>query len=75
MEQITCARCGETKPKLPIKPPGKNGALVQEQVCEDCWNQWREMVPRVINHYGLNLGVPEDRAQLQQAMLEFLSLT
>lgn len=75
MTMIVCSRCGETKPQLLIKPPGKYGVTLQEKVCEDCWNEWREMVPKVINHYGLNLGIPEDRVQLQTAMLEFLLLT
>lgn len=32
------------------------------------------VMPRIINHYGLNLGLPEDRQQLQQAMAEYLNL-
>ena len=71
---ILCARCQQTKPSLAMRPPGKYGAIIQEQVCQGCWNEWMVLMPRLINHYGLNLGIPEDRQQLQQAMAEFLNL-
>ncbi len=32
------------------------------------------MSGNLINHHGLNLGMPEHRAQLRAAMKEFLSL-
>ncbi|MFN8532356.1 MAG: Fe(2+)-trafficking protein [Dehalococcoidia bacterium] len=74
MVQVLCSRCLQTKPGLSLKPPGKFGALVLEQVCQECWDEWMVMLPRIINHYGLNLGVPDDRQQLQDAMAEFLNL-
>ncbi|MCS6801163.1 MAG: Fe(2+)-trafficking protein [Chloroflexota bacterium] len=74
MTLVLCSRCLQTKPALAAKPPGKYGALVQQQVCQECWNEWMTIMPRFINHYGLNLGLPEDRQQLQQAMAEYLNL-
>ena len=72
--QLLCSRCLETRDSIPMKPPGKYGLLIQQQVCNECWSQWMATMPRIINHYQLNLGMPEDRAQLQNAMLEFLNL-
>ncbi|GIW06610.1 MAG: hypothetical protein KatS3mg060_1415 [Dehalococcoidia bacterium] len=74
MALVLCSRCLQTKPGLETKPPGKYGALVQHQVCQECWGEWMVVMPRIINHYGLNLGLPEDRQQLQQAMAEYLNL-
>ena len=50
------------------------GQRILEGVCAECWAEWREASPRVINHYGLVMGNPEHRAQLRVAMLEFLGL-
>ena len=74
MALVLCSRCLQTKPGLTAKPPGKYGLLVQEQVCQECWDEWMLMMPRIINHYGLNLGLPDDRQQLQQAMAEYFNL-
>ena len=75
MATITCGRCNESKEQLDEPPVG--GALGQtmvERVCSECWDEWREMSARLINHYGLNLGVPEHRKELRRAMKEFLQL-
>src|SRR5438034_11132948 len=70
---VVCSRCDEEKPALDAAPMGgAMGARVLEHVCADCWAEWREASPRVINHYGLRLGNPEQRAQARAAMLEFV---
>ena len=72
---VVCSRCGEEKPALDTAPMGgAMGARVREGVCAECWAEWRQASPRVINHYGLVMGNPEHRAQLRVAMLEFLGL-
>jgi Fe-S cluster biosynthesis and repair protein YggX len=53
---------------------GATGQRLLENVCADCWAEWRETSARVINHYGLVLGNPDHRAQLRVAMLDFLGL-
>jgi Fe-S cluster biosynthesis and repair protein YggX len=53
---------------------GEVGRRVLENVCVDCWAEWRETSARIINHYGLVLGNPDHRAQLRVAMLQFLAL-
>ncbi len=72
---VLCSRCEEEKPALESAPMG--GALGQrvlENVCAECWSEWRETSARIINHYGLVLGNPAHRAQLRVAMREFLGL-
>lgn len=72
---VTCVRCGLVGEHLP-KPPiaGKLGQAVYEQICQNCWNEWRAQSVLVVNHYGLQPADPNDRAQLYDFMKEFLTL-
>ena len=72
---VTCARCGQTATGL-ARPPlaGETGQLVFDNICQQCWNEWFEQSVAVINHYGLNPAVREDRQQLYEVMKEFLGL-
>ena len=75
MTNVVCSRCHESKASLDEAPVG--GALGQtivEHICVDCWAEWKQTSSQLINHYGLNLGLPEHREQLRKAMKEFLSL-
>lgn len=75
MSTVLCSRCEEEKAGLEEAPmPGASGQLVLENVCGDCWADWRTASGQIINHYGLVLGNPEHRAQLRVAMKEFLGL-
>jgi Fe-S cluster biosynthesis and repair protein YggX len=58
------------------RPPtgGKTGVAIQENVCRDCWDEWKVQSVAVINHYGLVLADPEHRTQLSRMMKEFLNL-
>ncbi len=73
---VTCSRCGQQKPGL-AQPPlaGDLGQQVFANVCQDCWNEWFEQSVLVINHYGLNPAIREQRQQLYDVMKEFLGLT
>jgi Fe-S cluster biosynthesis and repair protein YggX len=72
---ITCSRCNEQKEPLDAPPTGGQlGQTIVQQICPDCWGEWRELSARLINHYGLNLGVPDHREQLRRAMKDFLGL-
>ncbi len=53
---------------------GSIGHTVQESVCRDCWQQWRDTSAQLINDYALALGNPAHRQQLRVAMREFLNL-
>ncbi len=72
---VVCAKCEQEREGLE-QPPigGPIGQKVQENVCGDCWQEWRTTSAQLINHYGLVLGNPAHRQQLRTAMREFLNL-
>ena len=53
---------------------GPAGQRILENVCRDCWQEWRATSAQLINHYQLVLGNPAHRQQLRTAMREFLNL-
>lgn len=72
---VVCARCEQERERLEQPPMGGPiGHKVQENVCRDCWQEWRDTSAQLINHYGLVLGDPAHRQQLSTAMREFLNL-
>jgi Fe-S cluster biosynthesis and repair protein YggX len=73
--QVNCIRCRLEGPRL-AKPPiaGELGRIIYEQICQNCWNEWRAQSVLIVNHYGLQPADPQDRAQLYEFMKEFLTL-
>jgi Fe-S cluster biosynthesis and repair protein YggX len=73
--QLTCRRCGQSKPQLP-KPPfkGQLGEQVYASVCHDCWREWISMGTKVINELRLDFSRSEDSAMYDHHMKEFLNL-
>lgn len=75
MAQITCARCGKEAEAMASAPlVGARGQAVQQNVCQDCWNEWLEQSKNIINHYGIQVADPAQRQQLYRVMAEFLNL-
>ena len=75
MATIVCSRCDQSKEPLEEPPAGGElGKTIMGRICPACWDEWREKSAQIINHYGLNLGMPDHRTQLRRAMKEFLSL-
>ncbi len=75
MATLQCSRCGRAAEALPSPPTGgKTGQLIQENICPECWDEWKVQSVAVINHYGLVLADPDHRAQLSGMMREFLKL-
>jgi Fe-S cluster biosynthesis and repair protein YggX len=73
MTDISCSRCGNTRAGFEKPPfPGKIGARVVEEICQDCWAQWNRQQMMLINHYGLNLMDPQARTFLTRQMEAFL---
>lgn len=73
MAEITCARCGETKPQVAYAPFNSElGRRIQSEICQTCWAQWLQQQTMLINHYGLNLREPEAKAFLLENTEKFL---
>jgi Fe-S cluster biosynthesis and repair protein YggX len=70
-----CARCGAPEPRLE-RPPfgGALGAEIAENVCANCWAEWRQAEVMVINELRLNFMDPEAQATLTAHMRDFLAL-
>jgi Fe-S cluster biosynthesis and repair protein YggX len=75
MADVTCARCGETRPSAGRVLPGAVGDEIEARVCAQCWTEWLAQQIRVINHYGLRPALREDREKLYDFTREFLGLT
>lgn len=70
---ITCSRCGQTRPAFERPPfPGAVGARIVSEICQDCWAQWLRQQTMLINHYGLNVMDPQARNFLKGNMEAFL---
>ena len=73
MPDVTCSRCGQTRAGFDRPPfPGKIGARVVEEICQQCWGDWLKQQTMLINHYGLNVMDPQARAFLTNNMTAFL---
>lgn len=75
MAEVTCVRCGETRPGLDRPPyPDALGRQIAEKVCTRCWDECRNMQVMVINEHRLDLSDPRAQEILEQATREFLGL-
>jgi Fe-S cluster biosynthesis and repair protein YggX len=73
MPDVTCSRCGQTRSGFERPPfPGKIGARVVQEICQQCWSDWLKQQTMLINHYGLNVMDPQARAFLTNNMTAFL---
>ena len=56
-EPFRCTRCEREDARALVSPPFPTdlGARVREEICADCWDEWKERQMLLINHYGLNL--------------------
>ncbi len=52
--------------------PNELGERVAEEICGDCWEEWKRRQMLLINHYGLNLRDANARKFLMQNMRSFL---
>lgn len=73
MADITCSRCGQTRPAFERAPfPGAIGARIVAEICQDCWALWLKQQTMLINHYGLNVMDPQARTFLTKNLEAFL---
>ena len=75
MPTLTCTRCSQTRDAL-AEPPtgGALGQTIHARICAPCWEEWRATSAQIINHYNLNMGVPDHRQELRRVMKEFLGI-
>ena len=73
MANITCTRCGQSRPQQAFPPfPNATGQRVFQEICSVCWAEWLKLQQQLINHYALNLREPGAREFLLQQMEQFL---
>jgi Fe-S cluster biosynthesis and repair protein YggX len=73
MATITCARCEQTRDRMPFRPFNNDlGLRAYEQICQVCWSEWLKFQQQLINHYGLNLRDQRSKDFLFTHMEEFL---
>jgi len=74
--EITCSRCGESRPQvtslIPFRSPLKEEA--REKICQQCWGEWQQEQVRVINELALNLGDPRSHDLIELNARQFLGL-
>ena len=76
MAEVTCSRCGETKPGLERPPyPDAMGREIAEKICADCWDECKRMQVMVINENRLDLSDPRAQEILERSTRDFLGLT
>ncbi len=72
MVQLTCSRCGNEGEQLPKAPiSGELGQRVLDNICQNCWTEWKDMSMRIVNHYDLHPVDPDDRKKIYVFMREF----
>ena len=69
-----CVRCDREDVEPMGKPPFPNelGRRVAEEVCGECWEDWKRQQMLLINHYGLKLMDANAREFLLRNMKSFL---
>jgi len=73
-EPFQCTRCDRTDiGHVATAPfPTDLGQRIQAQICEACWEEWKQRQMLLINHYGLKLQEVEARDFLYTNLRAFL---
>ncbi len=74
MSEIQCKRCSGSGEGPGFVPPGKNQKYIQENICKDCWEEWKKMSVKVINENRLTPFMPQHKEILEEQMKQFLNL-
>lgn len=69
-----CTRCErEGVQPLDRAPfPNELGQRLVAEICQDCWEEWKQRQMLLINHYGLRLHEAEAREFLYTNLRSFL---
>lgn len=75
MADVTCIRCGSTKPGLDRAPyPDELGRAIKDRICADCWGECKGMQVIVINEMRLDLSDPRAQEIIERSTREFLGI-
>lgn len=71
---VDCIRCGTESARALPSPPFRDdlGRRVVDEICADCWEEWKERQMLLINHFGLDLRDADARKFLIRNLRAFL---
>lgn len=74
MSAFDCVRCERDDPRPVGAAPfaDERGERIKNEICADCWEEWKQRQMLLINHYGLNVRDPKAREFLYQNLDAFL---
>lgn len=74
MSNFTCVRCERDDPEPLAAPPfgDERGKRIQQEICTECWEEWKKQQMLLINHYGLNVRDKKAREFLYKNLDAFL---
>ena len=73
-ESFACTRCDRKDPTPLARAPFPThlGRRILGDICEACWEEWKQRQMLLINHYGLNLQDERAREFLYTNLDSFL---
>ena len=74
MSSIQCKRCGSGGEAAGLVPPGKYHQYILDNICKNCWEEWKKMSVKVINEYRLTPFLPQHKEVLEAQMKQFLKI-
>ncbi|MCL7971850.1 MAG: oxidative damage protection protein [marine benthic group bacterium] len=74
MADLECVRCAKPdRSPLDRRPfPNELGDRLVDEICSECWEEWKQRQMLLINHYGLNVREPKAREFLVANLRSFL---
>lgn len=73
MTDIQCRRCAVKRPRMISPPfPDELGQQIHREICQVCWGEWLQRQMQLINHYALDVRMPEARDFLRRNLQAFL---
>ncbi len=71
-DKFSCARCDEKTEPLGYSPiPTELGERIGSTTCANCWQEWLKKQNQLINHFGLDVSVPDTHEYLFDQMKLF----
>jgi len=73
-DTFACTRCDRDNPVPLVRSPFPTelGQRIVQEICDGCWEEWKQRQMLLINHYGLNLQDERAREFLYTNLGSFL---